>query len=185
MKKKRNEGAMLLVIKKWILGLLLGFCLAILLCLCLPKVFGMKVGVVKSGSMEPSIATGSVVYVRPDHLEKIQAGDVIAFRKGTVTVIHRVVRLDESKKGYVTKGDNNEIEDASPVPFSQVIGKVLFHIPYVGCFSVWIEENRLFLLCMFFCFLCAMLLKETVGVKFKRKHRNNNIHEIEQMSYIK
>lgn len=184
MEKKKKAGAIIGAIKKWIIGLLGGLCFAYLLCLCLPQIFGMKVGVVKSGSMEPSIATGSMVYVRPDHLDEIQAGDVIAFRKETVTVIHRVVGLDESKEGYVTKGDNNEIEDASPVLFSKVIGKVLFHIPYVGYFSAWIEENRGFLFCMVFGFSFAKLLKEAVSVWTKCKHRKDNKHEINQISYI-
>lgn len=184
MEKKKKVRAIIGVIKKWIIGLFWGLCLAYLFCLCLPKVFGLKVGVVKSGSMEPSIATGSVVYVRPNRLETIKTGNVIAFYKEKVTVIHRVVGLDESKEGYVTKGDNNEIQDATPVPFSKVIGKVIFHIPYLGYLYAWIEGKRVLFLWIVLCFSCVSSLKKAVRVRVKTKQGKDSKHETDQISHI-
>ena len=36
-----------------------------------------------------------------------------------------------------TKGDANESEDASPVAFSNIIGKYEFNIPYLGYISIY------------------------------------------------
>ena len=94
-----------------------------------PQVF-----VVQSGSMEPSISTGSVVVVRK--AESYAEGDVITFARNNnaTPVTHRIVEITESgnRTQFMTRGDANEDEDSTPVFASRVIGKVLFDIPYVG-----------------------------------------------------
>jgi signal peptidase len=92
---------------------------------------------VQSGSMEPSIKTGSIVFV---HLEKeYRVGDVVTFRspksiKDTFT--HRIVRIEKdadiNKLLYYTKGDANEDEDNEPLDPGLVLGKVVFTIPFLG-----------------------------------------------------
>lgn len=94
-----------------------------------------KIKIVMSGSMEPSIKTGSMVVIKPE--SAYATGDVITFGKDTkkdIPTTHRIVamRIQEGKPVYKTKGDANEREDMSETPESAVIGKVLFHIPYAG-----------------------------------------------------
>lgn len=89
--------------------------------------------------MEPSLPTGSlcVVTTRIDP-GKIYKGDVIAFQTGSLEVAHRVVA--EREGGYQTKGDNNDSPDPGIVRESQVIGKVLFHVPYIGYVAAWLQS---------------------------------------------
>lgn len=92
--------------------------------------------VVKSGSMEPAIQTGSVVYVKSVPAEDIQEGDVITFadsRTGPPTT-HRVIdkRGSGDSLRFITKGDANEEADVEPVYPDQIIGVVMFSIPYLG-----------------------------------------------------
>ena len=95
----------------------------------------IEVKIVQSGSMEPTIRTGALTVVKP--LVKYAVGDVIMFGKDTKTEVpttHRIV-ADEVRSGvfyYTTKGDANEDPDPQPVRHSEVIGKVLFSIPYLG-----------------------------------------------------
>jgi signal peptidase len=95
----------------------------------------IEVKIVQSGSMEPTIKTGALTVVKP--LAKYLVGDVIMFGKDTKTEVpttHRIV-ADEVRSGvfyYTTKGDANEDQDPQPVRQSEVIGKVLFSIPYLG-----------------------------------------------------
>jgi signal peptidase I len=96
---------------------------------------GYKSFIVLSGSMEPKIKTGSVVIVKPD--KEYQLGDVITFGENTKTkkpTTHRIVEIIEEKdeKSYVTKGDANNAEDGSPVEEDEILGKVLFSVPYFG-----------------------------------------------------
>lgn len=99
--------------------------------------------IVQSGSMEPAIPTGSVVFVEgvpPGQAdERIEEGDVITFSKSgsiTRTTTHRVV---EKRSGeitdsvsFVTKGDANENRDGEPVLRDEIVGKVMFDVPLMG-----------------------------------------------------
>lgn len=94
-----------------------------------------QVLIVLSGSMEPSIKTGSIVVVKP--APQYNVGDVITFgpvSKTKVPITHRIVemRLQNGIPVYMTKGDANEEEDTREVPARQVIGKALFDIPFLG-----------------------------------------------------
>ena len=93
------------------------------------KIFRIEPYVVMSGSMEPAIHTGSLVFV--DTKDKdINVGDIIAFNKGDISVTHRVSGIENDT--YVTKGDANETADIAPVAKEQVIGTILLNIPAMG-----------------------------------------------------
>lgn len=101
----------------------------------LPNMIGYKVFTVVSGSMEPTIPTGSLIYVKGIEPDTIKAEDVIAFygigeNSGVVT--HRVVSNNVSEKSIVTKGDANEKHDVNPVDYNRVIGIVVNHMPLIG-----------------------------------------------------
>src|SRR3989338_4969334 len=95
----------------------------------------IEVKIVQSGSMEPTIKTGALTIVKP--LARYAVGDIIMFGKDTKTQVpttHRIV-ADEVRSGvfyYTTQGDANEDPDPQQVAQSEVIGKVLFSIPYLG-----------------------------------------------------
>lgn len=88
---------------------------------------------VLSGSMEPAIHTGSVVIVKPADNYKIN--DIITFGKTKKTpTTHRIhdIKVNVGKPIYITKGDANNAPDSREISDSEVIGKVLFSVPYVG-----------------------------------------------------
>src|SRR3989344_6544376 len=95
----------------------------------------IDIKIVQSGSMEPSIKTGGLVIIKP--FSEYHIGDVIMFGEDTKTKVpttHRIV-ADEVRSGvfyYTTKGDANEDPDPQQVAQTEVIGKVLFSIPYLG-----------------------------------------------------
>mgnify|MGYP006281546871 CR=1 FL=1 len=102
-----------------------------------PATVGAEGGyVVTSGSMEPAIGVGDVVIVDDVDPATIEEGDVITYiRSGQDTpTTHRVIGVEEGgdELAFRTKGDANEDPDASPVSASQVRGKILFTIPYIG-----------------------------------------------------
>ena len=87
-----------------------------------------------SGSMEPTLLIGSVVVVKP--FQEYQVGDIITFKKpGQDTpTTHRIVEkeFENGLVQFVVKGDANEDPDSEPVKKEEVLGKVLFSIPYLG-----------------------------------------------------
>ena len=103
--------------------------------LAMPRIAGYDGFVVVSGSMEPAIPVGSLVFSKEVDPADVQVGDVIVFRtaaRGDTPITHRVVRNDRAARQITTKGDANEREDVSPVTYDNVVGKVRMHIPRVG-----------------------------------------------------
>lgn len=108
--------------------------------LVLPVLFGCKNMAVVSGSMEPGIPVGSLVVVKEVEPESLKAGDVISYRmSGDTMVTHRIAEIDTQNGQVITKGDANEAADANPVAFSDVVGRKLFHVPFLGYLSIYIK----------------------------------------------
>ena len=131
-KKKTSPAAAVLNI----LGTLI-IVIAIVLCLmlALPRVFGISGYTVLSGSMTPTIPVGSIVYARTvDQPESLAEGDIIVFYEGTgsTPVVHRLLENDLSGRELITKGDANSAADLIPVPYENVIGKEVLHLPFLG-----------------------------------------------------
>ena len=107
---------------------------------------GLKPFVVLSGSMEPTYHVGSLIYVREADPQDLQPGDAITFLATETTVVtHRIADVvpdedDPDTLWFITKGDANQSEDASPVHYRNVIGKAVFSIPYLGYLSHYIQN---------------------------------------------
>jgi signal peptidase len=113
----------------------------------LPSVAGRKVLTVLSGSMTPAIRTGDVIVVKPVQPgELAKEGDVITFRAkedGSMLITHRVVGLiqvEGKTVAYMTKGDNNQSQDLTPVPVDRVIGLYQWRLPLLGYISTFIRK---------------------------------------------
>jgi len=88
---------------------------------------------VETGSMEPTIFAGDVIFIRP--VERYRMNDIITFRNEEgKTITHRIVEEDKRtpETRFVTQGDNNKTEDLSEVSSQQVIGKYWFRLPWFG-----------------------------------------------------
>jgi signal peptidase I len=104
-----------------------------------PQIFGYQLKSVLSGSMEPSIKTGSVIAIKPaEDPSSYKKGDVITYRaldNANMLITHRVIDVQtlDSQIHYFTKGDNNDGQDSNPIPASHVVGQYEgFMIPYIG-----------------------------------------------------
>jgi len=99
------------------------------------NLFGYEAKVVQSGSMEPYILTGSLIVIAP--AEQYRLGDVVTYGPDTsksVPVTHRIVEKNSegARAQFVTKGDANEDPDPIAVLQRDIIGKVMFSLPYLG-----------------------------------------------------
>jgi signal peptidase len=126
------------LIVKTLYGLLIALAVGLvvlLLALQYALLPGYELFIVRSGSMEPAIATGSLVIVK--EAESYRAGDIITFgdtRPGSLPTTHRIVsdRLQGGEIVFETKGDANESADEGLVPLSAVRGVVALSIPRLG-----------------------------------------------------
>lgn len=104
------------------------------------KLGGLRSFVVLSGSMEPLLPVGSMIFVSPTFPYK--SGDVIAFQNSAgQTVTHRIIeKINQGHViGYKLQGDANKSPDTEIIPEGQVLGKQFFTIPYIGFFISYLR----------------------------------------------
>lgn len=108
---------------------------------------------VLSGSMEPSIPTGSLLFVSPVNVRMLKPQDIITFRVGeNITATHRIVSVHENGDGlwFHTKGDANAAEDGKPIHESEVIGSPILLIPGGGYLIWYLRKNVIFVFLILF-----------------------------------
>ena len=106
--------------------------------LIVPKVMGMQEMAVLTGSMSPGIPVGSIVYVKTTDPAELQVGDVVTYKLSDSTyVTHRIAAIDTAAGTVTTKGDANDSADASPVSYGNILGRMVFHVPYLGYVSIY------------------------------------------------
>ena len=110
------------------------------------RLFGLDVYTVLSGSMEPNLPVGSLIYVQDKNPADLKAGDVITYMVSEETVVtHRIIEVvpdenDPSILRFRTKGDANNTEDGGLVHSNNILGKQVFHIPLLGYVSNYIQS---------------------------------------------
>ncbi len=103
------------------------------------RLIGYTPYVVTSGSMQSVYPVGSIIYVREAAPEDVQVGDAITFYLNDDTIaVHQVWKINYGEQNFRTQGidnldaEGNIIQDASPVPFENLIGLPVFCVPKLG-----------------------------------------------------
>lgn len=126
--------------------------LATVLVLLAPHVTGWRYGILRSGSMGPTMPAGAAIVVAPAGVADVRPGDVITYRSADnagLLVTHRVVALGRDQRGqraFLTKGDANEEPDGTLVAADRLVGRVIFHLPHVGQLSQRLHTKTAFFL---------------------------------------
>ena len=79
-----------------------------------------------------------MVYIGEAELKDVSEGEVIAFygtRDMASIITHRVVENRVLTGEFITKGDANQTADMNPVPYENVIGKVVHSVPAAGAMA--------------------------------------------------
>jgi len=115
--------------------------------------------VVISGSMEPTLYKGDLLFVRGENPANIKNG-TIEDKQGDIVVydardlwpgapqdpiVHRIVDkyLDNGIWYFRTKGDANAVPDPVPVPQNRIYGVVCGRIPYIGWVKIILTDTGL------------------------------------------
>jgi len=90
----------------------------------------------RTGSMEPTIPTGSVAVVQQVEAADVSVGDVVTVdRAGELPVTHRVTSISEGATAdgrvITMRGDANDVDDPDPYEVTTV-RTVLFSVPGIA-----------------------------------------------------
>lgn len=107
-----------------------------------PLALQWKSFVVLTGSMDPAIPPGSLIYTKTVESYEVLAGDVITFSNdgGNTMVTHRVIENNLAGKFYITQGDANNITDGE-IPYENLVGKMMLCFPYIGAFALKLKSS--------------------------------------------
>lgn len=119
-------------------------CLAVMLSVVvfISGVFPYKSIVVASDSMKGEFDTGDALIYKDYEGQVLTPGEIIVFKKGDTTVIHRVMYAEKINGvyRYYTKGDANEGLDTGYITTVDIIGTVTMTIKYIGYPTVWLND---------------------------------------------
>ncbi len=112
--------------------------------------FGLELHPVLSGSMEPTLKVGGLVFCRSVPVADVREGDIIGFNSPQGDkVTHRVISVKEEngRLWFQTKGDANEDPDPDLVSINgEWVDRVVYHLPYLGYLSSFMRTRLAFLL---------------------------------------
>lgn len=109
----------------------------------LPLPFGIKPSIVMTGSMEPTVPTGSIAWIDENFDEgDLEVGTIAVYEPKLGTeVMHRIVAIDGDT--YTFQGDNNAAPDLASPTAESVEGIYLLHVPEVGRAFSWFMDNKI------------------------------------------
>ena len=136
-----------------------------------PSVGGVFPMIVLTDSMYPVIESGDLILCHTLEAEEVKVGDVITFYdpmgNGTSVVTHRVLEISEKdgRPQFITKGDNNNVEDQVPVDAEDLIGIYQKRIPKAGNVAMFMQTTPGLILCV----VCPIIL--LVGYDMLRRKK--------------
>lgn len=135
----------MIVILKNILIKIIYILIIIYLMIFIPCIWGYKPLVIVSGSMEPILKVGGILYYKKQDINNFNKDDILVYTAGDHIISHRIV--DKTNDGFITKGDNNKSIDTVTVDDSRVIGRgTNWSIPYLGYYADFIYTHKYLLI---------------------------------------
>ena len=134
-------------------------------------ILGIYMFNIVSESMEPTFYKNDLVVVKKCKLEELRKGDIITFKQEDRTISHRILEItkDKGEVKYITKGDNNDVQDKDLVEGQNVYGKVLFSIGKIGIIVHYIQNVRGFINIIIFIIIVYVLTSLRDNQKNSRK----------------
>ncbi len=136
--------------------------------------FGIKTFIIVSGSMEPFLNIGDIIFVETADEKELEENDIISFREGESIVTHRIIGItDDEEPKYVTKGDNNNVKDSNEVDYKDIEGKYVGKISYLGYVVIFLK-NKVVIICIILIFyLLYMHNANSIRKKNERRRLRN------------
>jgi signal peptidase I len=95
-----------------------------------------------SGSMTGTLNIGDAVFYKKFKEQDLNIGDIVIYQRNNRSIVHRIVEIGifNGQYVYITKGDNNQNVDEGYVYSSDIKGKVINRVRFIGYPSIWVRE---------------------------------------------
>lgn len=149
-----------------------------------PSFLGIKTFVIVSGSMEPNLNVGDIVIIKKCDENDIKEDDIISFREGQTIITHRVKEINDTENGreYVTKGDNNNVKDNTPVKYSNIEGVCIGRIEHIGNIVLALK-NKIVIIAIILIFY--LIYSHDLKVTEKKRSRREKRRKFEDRQQLK
>ena len=146
--------------------------LLIYLSIFIPTLWGYKPLVIISGSMEPILKVGGILYYKEIELDKYANNDIVVFKSNNYLISHRIVEINNS--GFITKGDANKNNDSNVLYYNKVLGKgTNWSIPYIGYFADFVYKNKRYLYITLVILIINWIISNYVEEDNEKNNKNN------------
>ncbi len=150
--------------------------------------FGYKAFIVRSDSMSATdFNAGDLVLVKEVDPTTLVEGDIIAFRSEDAksygeTFTHKIrsITVDaEGNPAFITYGTTTNVDDETPVPFENVMGKYQTSLPKVGSFFTFLKTVPGYICCIFLPFMLLIVIQGINCVRLFRLYKEEEMAEVE------
>ena len=144
-----------------------------------PSFYIYKAYVITTNSMEPELKKDDVVVIKKAKADNLKQGDIITFKQNGETITHRIVQIDDIEDGklYITKGDNNNVQDEQGLRFDQIEGKLVIKIPQLGKMVASFKNGIIIVLVLLISaiiYLNRITAKERTNIRRAKKKLEDN-----------
>lgn len=144
-----------------------------------PDFFGYKSFIIVSRSMEKTINKSDTIFIKEIEENKLNVNDIISFKENDNTITtHRIVKIEylNGKKYYITKGDNNYLNDKEKVIYEQIEGKYIFKIQGFGNI-ILILQNKITLITLFIILILNYIYSRQLAKRKKNRKAKRKMYE--------
>lgn len=140
-------------------------------------ILGYNAFIITTNSMSPQINQGDLIITTQIKEKDLVKNQVITFKRNEEIITHRIIEIQEisGSKRYITKGDNNNVEDLEKILYSEIEGVQIFRIPYLGKLIILLQNST--------CIFILIILLILIYCYLKRKQKIKRIRREKKKSY--
>lgn len=142
------------------------------------KIFGYRLFVITSESMEPTLYEGDIIFVKETN--SYENGDIITFTMNNTEIptTHRIIEV-YNENSFLTQGDSNSFADPNTISKDNIIGEVVYSIPKIGK-GIEVTQKLRYLLLVVILLLVWRLIYKRKKEKSKRRKIKKEIANNEE-----
>ncbi len=145
-----------------------------------PSFYVYEAYMIDTTSMEPTLNKNDVIIIKKCKEENLKKGDIITYKINGEIITHRIVEIVQEEitgtNQYITKGDNNNVEDEYYILFSEIEGKMIIKIPGLGN-VVDILKNGIVIILVILIFLIIYLNRVEMKEKSEARREKKRIED--------